>query len=337
MTAHLKGCELKILVPKEISGGVRDHAELLSRHVPIAAEVLGLDRSNAASISLSGHNIVLLAYSGYGFADSGAPYWLVKWVQNIAPKVRSFGTIFHELYAFGSPFSRAFWYHPFQKQVARRLARASSFLITSRFEYLRWLVAQVGNIPHLVAPVFSNVGECEQLGLWNGARAVVFGSGEVRRRFYDRHLQKVVAWAGKARIEIHDVGPVPSARLVDSMRDAGIVIHGEVPSKEAGEILRGAGWGLIAYEPAFLAKSSIFAAYAAHGLCPLVFSRKSEPADGLLPGVHYLNTTHLADIDFRVKPDRVAREVFGWYQTHNLAVQSGAVQALLYTVTHSNG
>lgn len=328
---------LTILAPAGVAGGVIDHARLLARHLPLDAQVVEINRHSIGNLQVSKSDAVLLSYSGYGYHKHGAPAWIADWTEKVSGSVTLFGTFFHELYATSPPWRRAFWFSVAQKRIARRLAQASGFILTSRSGYWDWIGRVAGSKPHLVAPIFSNVGELECRGPWVGKNAVVFGSAPVRSALYRNYLRPLAEWARVAGVCIHDIGEPVSRGLTHRLREAGVVTHGSLADHEVSERLRAAGWGLMAYKAGFLAKSSIFAAYASHGLCPIVMSSHGAAEDGLRHGLHYLRLQDLKVSRPGPAPEAVATAVYEWYQPHSVARQAAAIQVLMKSMLPSAG
>jgi hypothetical protein len=62
-------------------------------------------------------NTLLLHYVGYGYAKRGCPVWLVEGLRNWKANnpCAYLVTMFHEIYASGSPWTSIFGSHPFKK------------------------------------------------------------------------------------------------------------------------------------------------------------------------------------------------------------------------------
>jgi hypothetical protein len=98
-------------------------------------------------------------------------------------------------------------------------------------------------------------------------------------------------------------------------------------------LLADALFGVVSYPVDYVAKSSVFAAYCAHGICPILISPQYSATDGLIPNQHYLagipeNTcqpTTVADIGLAA---------WNWYQPHRLASHIEALTKLLAAVDH---
>jgi hypothetical protein len=90
--------------------------------------------------------------------------------------------------------------------------------------------------------------------------------------------------------------------------------------------------GFFDYPTAYLAKSTIFAAYCAHGTLPIgtaTTANSSSAVDGLVAGQHYW----LMNFDFQnltlATAQRIATQAHQWYQTHTLSIQAHHLAKLL--------
>ncbi|HRC87943.1 MAG TPA: glycosyltransferase family 1 protein, partial [Thermoanaerobaculia bacterium] len=117
--------------------------------------------------------------------------------------------------------------------------------------------------------------------------------------------------------EIVEIGPPLPALPATPLRSLG-----ELPAREVSAELQAARVGLLAYPPDYLGKSTIFAAYAAHGLLPVCLGRQGGgeprppfwlPGDSSAPGA----LQSLAD---------AARS---WYSSHTLPRQARELATLL--------
>jgi hypothetical protein len=66
--------------------------------------------------------VVLLQLSPYGFDPNGAPRWLARGLEAWKARApdRRLVTYFHEIYATGWPWQRAFWLSPLQRHICAR-------------------------------------------------------------------------------------------------------------------------------------------------------------------------------------------------------------------------
>jgi hypothetical protein len=87
------------------------------------------------------------------------------------------------------------------------------------------------------------------------------------------------------------------------------------------DVLSTAVAGFVAYHSGCLAKSSIFAAYAAHGVAPITSEDHLSEADGLIAGTHYL-VAGSADSSM-LQP--VASAANRWYQGHGRRAYVSAI------------
>ncbi len=210
---------------------------------------------------------VLLHYANYGYQRRGCPEWLVAGLESWGGRLV---TIFHEVWASGPPWTSSFWLRPTQRRLAATLARRSESLATTLEIYAGMLRPWTRGREIAVLPVFSTVGEPAAVPPFaeRERRIVVFGGAGVRGRAYGR-FRPELARAARAlgAVEILDVGPplpLPAALEGIPIRQLGVLRPDEV-----SEVLLGAAAGFLAYPPDFLPKSTIFAAYCAHGALPV--------------------------------------------------------------------
>jgi|GEM_PF-215097 len=280
---------------------------------------------------------VLLHYSGYGYDPRGRPDWLAHGLGDGLAALRrrrpvALVTTFHEVFATGPPWTRAFWDSRRQRRIARRLLGLSDAAVTSLELYadlLRPWAADLGGRPVAVLPVGSTVGEPDRVPPpdQRPARMVVFGGAGNRRRVYEVHRQALAAACAHLGLEeIVDVGPDPSVaptRIEDPAGPLPVTALGPVDDSRVREVLFGARAGFLAYAPAFFPKSTVFAAYCAHGLVPAA-SCAHDPTEpdnptGLVPGHHFWAPETAND---RQAPSGIARAARAWYQEHTFDRQA---------------
>ncbi len=279
---------------------------------------------------------VLLHYEGYGYANRGCPLWLVDAIEQwkTATARRRLVTIFHELYATGPPWTSSFWLSPLQRRLARRLVRLSDQCLTSLGLYAG-VVQKLSNgmkAETLSLPVFSSIGEpasvpplCER-----SRKMIVFGTRGRRIEVYRRSaadLNRICRELGIT--QIIDIGR-PVDFDIASVIEVPVLTCGELPGAEVSRLMLDTIAGVIDYQATFLGKSTIFAAYCAHRVIPIVASSDTPiPTDGLEAGRHYWlmngETEHL-DLDLG---QVVADNALAWYQTHNLSIHAKKLAACL--------
>jgi Glycosyl transferase 4-like domain len=274
---------------------------------------------------------VVLHFSGYGYQKRGVPAWLVQGLQIWSRRAGRVPllTIFHELYATGRPWQSAFWVSPLQKHIARSILNLSSAAITPTDLYRKRLSEwrDRDGIKITAVPVFSNVGEpgrgsppCAR-----AAAAVVFGLAGVEDRLfgiYRSETERIISALGIEKI--FDVGPRLSA-MPHTLADAPVVSKGVLPQGAVSELLQSARFGFVAYPLDFIGKSGVFAAYAAHGVVPIVLSHKQGAFDGLQPARHFLDGLRLEAGADAQDLASIQRELFSWYTSHSRKVHADAL------------
>lgn len=267
----------------------------------------------------SSRTVVLLEYSGYGYAKRGAPLWLVRGARQACRNESvSILTMFHEISASGPVWSSAFWLSPVQSYVARQLSRLSSGIMTThptRADRLRGYVEQNAQIQ--VCPAFSNVGEPSSRPSFEGrgARAVVFGGGRTKKALYDTHQTVIQAGLERWGVEtVVDVGP-PEAAMPDAL-ETKVEVRGVQPAEDIGQLLLNTRIGLLHYPAAHLTKSGIMAAYMAHGVVPVLVN-SGPPGDVLESNTHFVSWSEESVFETGpVGATQVVRSTVQWYDQH---------------------
>jgi hypothetical protein len=294
----------------------------------------GLERSESLFRDLEQHapDVVLLHYVGYGYAPDGAPRWLVEALERWRSQHRGsrLVTIFHEVYASGPPWRRAFWHFAAQRRLAARLFRLSDAAVTTVDLYAE-ILSQWGPREKItVLPVFSTVGEPQTVpapGERNQTIALFGGAGN-RRRAYGRFRADLERAVRTLEItEILDLGApadAPSRVAGIPVRQLGVLTASEV----SGHLLQ-ASAGFLSYPPALLGKSTVYAAYCAHGVLPVCAAPR--PAGHALP--HWSPRDPLTH-DLRETLPKTARS---HYSEHSLAVQAARMGSLLRRPANGGG
>ena len=273
---------------------------------------------------------VLLHYVNYGYAKRGCPVWLVDGLERWLAKdaTRSLVTMFHEVYAYGfPPWNSSFWLSPIQRNLASRLAQLSDRCITSRRNYAELLhklsKGKHSQIPTL--PVFSNVGEPEEvLPLAKRSRKiVVFGGWDSRRKVYQNSSTELSYVCKLLGIEeILDIGP-PTQLSLSAIGGVPIVEMGQLPAPRVSDMLLHSLAGFFDYIPGYLAKSTIFAAYCAHGLLPISARYNPSLSDGIEAGKHYwIPEEQSTKVKCVQELQLIVDNAHTWYQDHQLSIQA---------------
>jgi hypothetical protein len=294
---------------------------------PAAATVAR--RSAAAlvdALGVAAAPAVLLHYVNYGYSARGCPLWLIQGLERWRrrnPGARIV-TMFHELYAFGPPWRSSFWLSPVQRHLAKRLLAISDSALTNVELYRRRLLRWRPALRVALLPVLSTLGEPHAPAAWNAraAQMVVLGREDVARRAYDRRRDHLLRACAELQVErIIDIGP-RSRPVPARLGHLPVSAMGFVPKATAAAILGESKAGFLDYPSDMLGKSTVFAAYAAHGVVPVVPWRRGAEEPGLADGRNYWSAA--PDDSRRCDFAAIASEAASWYSTHRLELQARA-------------
>jgi hypothetical protein len=273
---------------------------------------------------------ILLHYVGYAYSSRGCPFWLVQGLEAWKKRRSTVKviTVFHELYANGKLWESAFWFHFFQKNIVRRLLNLSSSAICNSEVTETILLNFDKKMKVHTIPVFSNIGETSHLPDFKLREDVfiLFGSAAKRTEVYAHSMPALHSWAEKLKIrKIIEIGPLRIEKLKGA-ESLEIIELGVLSPSEVMDVFKGAKYGLLQYPLALLSKSGIFAAYAAHGVVPVIVGKHfmNFESNGLKTGIHYLY-----DLGSDSDQEKVSSSAFKWYQTHNLTHLSSRVFDLI--------
>ncbi|WP_155989831.1 hypothetical protein RG903_02600 [Thermithiobacillus tepidarius DSM 3134] len=259
--------------------------------------VRGFERSEAGLLSALTRidsATLVLHYVGYGYAPSGAPDWLPRalrqWKAERAE--RRVVVVFHELYAVGPIWRRAFWTKRAQRRIVAELVALADRWTTSCPRYWTQLQEEFAAEPRrgALVPVGANIVPARSVDLsrtWPLAaggrlRLVVFGLPHTRLRALATHADLVKALCERGWVEsITLLGRRDSnAKTQRQMAQcqAGIGHAGlwreafDLPADAVSGVLLEQDLGLLGNTADTLTKSGVFAALSAHGVLPLVRS-----------------------------------------------------------------
>jgi hypothetical protein len=290
---------------------------------------------------------VLLHYVGHGYVRrGGCPFWLVEGLEHWQKSVANtyLVTMFHELYASGGPIWRSdFWFSSLQKALASRVAQMSDRCLTNTQSSAKTLYklsrGKHEGIP--ILPVFSSMGEPKTLLPLSQRlrRLVVFGQKGSRLRVYQESLAGINRVCQILEIEeIWDIGQPIALDLV-SVERVPILEIGQRSALEISEIMSNSLVGFFNYyDIDRLAKSTIFAAYCAHGLVPVSDRFYPFSVDGIKAGKHYWIPDWQHKMPNSLKElQAIADNAYNWYQTHKLSIQAKTFAASIVTeFSHQN-
>ncbi|MDJ0734438.1 MAG: glycosyltransferase family 1 protein [Nostocaceae cyanobacterium] len=273
---------------------------------------------------------VLLHYVNYGYDRRGCPIWLINGLRRWQEKSKSrLLTMFHEIYAGSKLFwTSAFWTEPLQKHLAASIANISDRLITSKPLYGKLLhnLCQNKTLQIPIIPVFSNIGEPQKrLPLTERKqRLVVFGGSGNRLKVYEESISPLSRICQELNIqEVIDIGP-PINLPISEVGDIPIVKLGQQSADKVSALLQDSLVGFFYYPLDFLSRSTIFAAYCAHGVIPVGtgYYVWGQEDDGIEVNQHYwLANNQTGDLTLGVG-QMIANQAYAWYQNHNLSKQA---------------
>jgi hypothetical protein len=206
-----------------------------------------------------------------------------------------------------------------------RLANLSDRRVTSRQSYAEELyrLAPKENAEIVSLPVFSTIGEPKYLSSLSDRvpQLVVFGSRNARLQVYNQCLSSLERICQLLDIKkILDIG-VPTGLELARLIDIPVIEKGVLEVKEISQIMQDSIAGFLNFpHPTFLAKSTVFAAYCAHGIIPCMTQYTQKSMDGLQHGKHYW--TDNIDKQLCLKHGQeIANNAYNWYHSHNLSRQ----------------
>lgn len=276
--------------------------------------------------------VLILHYSGYGYARWGLCRWLLKGLElflTSRPDCRLL-TMYHELWASGSLFCSSSWSFPIQKRLAKSVCRLSDRVRTNRQESCELLAGSGEKLERFtVFPVVSNFGESKELPAWKDRnrdmilfRPPPYGNPS-SKTFWDAWQQAVVDLNISSTIVAGTPQPTPDHPSIEKI--------GFITEADSFELLQRCRYSMIEYYPGYFAKSSILAAYAAHGVGCISVSPGLSEKDGLIDGTHFFV---FSDPTESVTDDRLRRcghSLWRWYQPHSIEL---TVQSYRHDINH---
>ncbi len=266
----------------------------------------------------------------YGFKGqnirSPTALWLLKALRLTARLRRlKLVVMFHELTLTlklkGITFFHPPFFHPFHFFAARGIARTADAVLTdsARFQAIlsKWLKRPVTCIPD-----FSTIGEPEQVPplVERDRRMIVFGKPYSRERVYKKFLKELLSSCQILRIEeIYDIGESLKLNLPE-FSGVHVVEMGEQPPEVISQLMLSSLAGFFDYSlwPGDLGKSTVFAAFCAHGLIPVSSQYNPSEATGLEINKHYVvPDEQLKNMNLR-QLQSIADNARQWYGTHTL-------------------
>lgn len=265
---------------------------------------------------------ILLHYSNYPYLQSHfkAPFWFPNALK-VAKTERNLPVVvlFHELPTLKWKNIRVL--NPIQTPVSKELSRLANAVVTDTQNFKRqlqkWTKSAIACIPD-----FSTIGEPQQNQIQplekRQPRLVIFG-GSDRARAYQNLGRLFKTCQALGIQEICDIGTkqniAPSRLGKITFTELGFQ-----PATKVQEILLDSQAGFLDYTkfPGDLGKSSVFAAFCAHGVMPICTAHNPSEADGIFANQQYaIAGEHLSNWSPQQRQS-IADRAREWYAQHNL-------------------
>lgn len=270
---------------------------------------------------------ILLHYSNYPYLQGklDAPFWLVEALKTaVNQRGLSLVVIFHELPTLKWKNIRLL--NPIQSLVSRRLSQLADAVVTDSDHFRKYLDKWT-DAPITCIPDFSTIGEPHPDQVQpldrRKPRLIIFGGAD-RTRLYQHHLDKLLQTCAALGIkEIYDIGTKQNLNPA-SFKPFALTEMGFQPAETVRWLLLESVAGMIDYSrfPGDLGKSSVFAAFCAHGLLPICATYNPSEPDGVFAGKQYaIAGEHLSALSQQQRQS-MANQAGDWYRQHSLAINA---------------
>ncbi|CAN5411256.1 hypothetical protein BH20VER3_BH20VER3_10130 [soil metagenome] len=289
----------------------------------------------------------LLHYVNYGYHPQGVPIWLPALLRRMQKsRGKRLLTVFHELYAAGSWRQSAFWLRPVQKHLVRVIARLSAVSMVTN-ETHRAQLRQLARGAHIIVqPVPSNFGEpsisSAELAGRDPHRWVICGGSELIERSLATFRRNATfiptAYSPRELLVVGGADRKTIRASLAAIRDMRTHYYPHVEARVATQILSSCTFAWIDYfhdakvPLATILKSTVFAAYCAHGVIP-VFPHNGSPVylgRDILSGPFFVNQS---EQKLPSEPERVAVA----QELHHFYEQNASTRRLAQTVATALG
>jgi hypothetical protein len=260
----------------------------------------------------------------YNFRHYDVPDWLLGVLRNLK-RTRDFKLIIlvHE---FNATYTRKGIIFPAFRFLltSYQILRLADSIVTTTSRIKDIVSRLTGKTEVICLPNFSTMGEPQCILPLKERQPylVVFGSKHTRPLVYTKFSKNLLKACRALGIErIYDVGyPCDLSTTEGQFKGIEIIPTGFQPNQVVSELMLSSRAGFLDYSrfPKDLGKSTIFAAYAAHGLVPILTEYNPSEADGVGNNKHYLVADeNLSSLDLS-QLQQIADNAYTWYQDHNL-------------------
>jgi len=236
-------------------------------------------------------------------------------------------TIFHEIPT--NKLSSLFIINPRCHYLTKELADLSISVITNNRLFENHLIEKTST-SIICVNNFSRVGELKSNNLLGASRCnlVVLGGAERANIYKNKTFLNQVTEALKIN-QIVDIGqPLKWSQI--NTKGLNIRKLGQLLKSEISDQLTISKVGILDYcrYPGCLGKSSVFNAYKAHGVAPLMVKNMGSSDDGILAGTNYFTAKEIDKLKSDRTIARMAHTNYDRYQTHNQAQWVKLIQEL---------
>jgi len=225
-------------------------------------------------------------------------------------------SIFHDIPTLKLP--SLFITNPRHNFLTKQLAELSISSVTNNQFYERHLIENT-NTSTICLNHFSRVGELKSNNLLGASRCnlVVLGGIEREKIYKKKSLLKQIT----ENLKISQIVDIGQALNWSKINTEGLNIKkmGQLAKSDISDQLTISKVGIMDYSryPGCLGKSSVFNAYKAHGVAPLLLKEMDSQSDNIIPGVNYFTPKNLQKLKSSRSIARMAHTNYSQYQTHS--------------------
>jgi hypothetical protein len=249
-----------------------------------------------AALQANGADTILLQYVGYAYDSGGKPFWLVDALKSwcAAKGGRRLFVMFHETWASGLPWQRAFWQRAGQRRCAANLLSLSTKAVTSNEATFADLKSLGLTNELLIIPLGSSFTSMQPAPrCWRSL--LIFGKEQSRLRAVKQHSELImklcqsglidrIVLSGGSATPANDAGQ----QLISSWRlPLELACTFNFQSEQIPPEITSAGLSLMHTQSTCLLKSTSFHLAARIGQVPIAL-QELEPGCQVISGRHYL-------------------------------------------------